>query len=125
MGQATQKLANEIGGGAGASYTPYAGAGAGGAGGGSGGGGGKLGRDVADIKKEVTMSDEELKSLVDLAERKYVNNINLTAQTPVINITGQNTGNSKDDRKALANAIRDMLLEQQAAASLRSTARVT
>lgn len=107
------------------SVSPYiGGAGAGGAGG-SGGGGGKLGRDVADIKKEVTMSDEELKSLVDLAERKYVNNINLTAQTPVINITGQNTGNSKDDRKALANAIRDMLLEQQAAASLRSTARVT
>lgn len=86
--------------------------------------GGSLGSDVADIKKEVAMSEEELKSLVDMAERKYVNNINLTAQTPVINVTGQNTGNSAADRKALANAIRDMLLKQQAEASLRSTARV-
>lgn len=107
------------------SVPPYAGAGAGGAGGGSGGGGGKLGRDVADIKKEVTMSDEELKSLVDLAERKYVNNINLKSQTPVINMTVQNSGGNKLDEKTLANTIRDMLLKQQAAASLRSTARVT
>lgn len=71
------------------------------------------------------MSDEELKSLVDLAERKYVNNINLKSQTPVINMTVQNSGGNKLDEKTLANTIRDMLLKQQAAASLRSTARVT
>lgn len=123
LGGYNQQLANQIGGGAG--YTPYSGGTGAGSGGSGGGGGGKLGRDVADIKKEVTMSDEELKSLVDLAERRYVNNINLTAQTPVINITGQNTGDKAADRRALANTIRDMLLEQQAAASLRSTARVT
>lgn len=86
--------------------------------------GGSLGSDVADIKKEVAMSEEDLKSLVDMAERQYVNNINLNAQTPVITVNGQNTGNTADDRKALANAIRDILIEQAASASIRSTARV-
>lgn len=86
--------------------------------------GGSLGSDVGAIKKEVAMSEEDLKSLVDMAERQYVNNINLTAQTPVINVSGQNTGNSKEDRKALANAIRDIIVEQAASASIRSTARV-
>lgn len=104
--------------------------GLGGVGGGSGGVGGisdsvgsSLGSDVADIKKEVSMSEEDLKSLVDMAERQYVNEINLTAQTPVINVNGQNTGNSKEDRKALANAIRDILVEQASSASFKSTAR--
>lgn len=85
--------------------------------------GGSLGSDVGAIKKEVAMSEEDLKSLVDMAERQYVNEINLTAQTPVINVNGQNTGNSKEDRKALANAIRDILVEQASSASFKSTAR--
>lgn len=85
--------------------------------------GGSLGSDVGAIKKEVAMSEEDLKSLVDMAERQYVNEINLTAQTPVINVNGQNTGNSKEDRKALANAIRDILMEQASSASFKSTAR--
>lgn len=75
------------------------------------------------IEKAVNMSDEDLKSLVDVAERRYVNNINLTAQTPVINITGQNTGNTAADRKNLADTIRDILVEQVAAGSTISTAR--
>lgn len=75
------------------------------------------------IEKSVNMSEEDLKSLVDVAERKYVNNINLTAQTPVINITGQNTGNTAADRKNLADTIRDILVEQVAAGSTISTAR--
>lgn len=85
--------------------------------------GGSLGSDVGAIKKEVAMSEEDLKSLVDMAERQYVNEINLTAQTPVINVNGQNTGNSKEDRKALANAILDILVEQASSASFKSTAR--
>ena len=82
--------------------------------------GGSLGSDVGAIKKEVAMSEEDLKSLVDMAERKYVNEINLNAQTPVITVNGQNTGNTKEDRKALANAIRE---EQASSASFKSTAR--
>ena len=78
---------------------------------------------VSGIEKSVAMTDEDLKSLVDVAERRYVNNVNLTAQTPVINITGQNTGNTTADRQAIANTIRDILIEQVAAGSTRTTAR--
>ncbi len=86
--------------------------------------GGSLGSDVSAIKKEVQMSDEELQSLVDLAQRRYVNEINLTTQSPVINISGQNTGDSEADKKALADTLRDILIEQSSAGTLRSTARV-
>lgn len=80
--------------------------------------------DTGSIKKAVNMADEDLKSLVDVATRQYVNKINLTSQTPIINVTGQNTGNTLEDKKALADALRDIILEQAAAMSSRSTARV-
>lgn len=80
---------------------------------------------VKGIEKSVKMSDEDLKSLVDVAERRYVNNINLTSQTPVINVNGANTGRTAADRQNLANAIRDILLEQTSSGSTRSTARPT
>ena len=82
-----------------------------------------IGDSVKGIEKSVSMSEEDLKSLVDVAERRYVNNINLTSQTPVINITGQNTGNTKEDRQALANAIKTILVEEIASSCIRSTAR--
>ncbi len=77
---------------------------------------------VGGIAKNVGTTGEDLKSLVDLAERRYVNHINLNAQTPVITVNGQNTGDTAADRHALANAIRDILLEEASAASFRSTA---
>ena len=82
----------------------------------------RIAADVSSISKTVSMSDETLKSLVDMAERQYVNNINLTSQTPVINITGANTGHSEADRRALADALRDVLVEQASAGSNSSTA---
>ena len=48
---------------------------------------------------------------MDVAERRYVNNVNLTAQTPVITVNGANTGRTAADRQSLANAIRDILIE--------------
>lgn len=78
---------------------------------------------VDSIQKSVEMTDEDLQSLVDIAERRYVNNINLTSQAPVIQITGQNTGNTAADRQNLANAIRDILVRQVAAGTTTSTAR--
>lgn len=78
---------------------------------------------VEGIKKSVEMTDEDLQSLVDIAERRYVNNINLTSQAPVINVTGQNTGNTPADRQNLANALRDILVQQVAAGSVQTTAR--
>ena len=79
--------------------------------------------DVSGIQKSVSLAEEDIKSLVDMAERRYVNNINLTAQSPVIQVQGQNTGDSAADRRALADAIKDILVEQSSSASLRSTAR--
>ena len=73
-----------------------------------------IGADTRAIRGSVALSEEDIRLLVDLAEREYVTNINLTAQTPVINITGQNTGNTDMDRRLLADAIRDILLEEAA-----------
>lgn len=76
---------------------------------------GDVGKDVKGIKKEVSLSDENLKELVDVATGRYVNQVNLTAQTPVITINGQNTGKTKEDRQALADALKMVLAEQLAA----------
>lgn len=84
---------------------------------------GDIAGSVGSIEKSVKMSDEDIKSLVDVAERRYVNNVNLTAQTPVITVNGANTGRTAADRQNLANAIRDILIEQTASGSTRSTAR--
>lgn len=78
--------------------------------------------DTSAIRKSVSMNEEDLKSLVEMAERQYVNNINLTSQAPVINVSGQNTGSTELDRQSLASTIRDVLLEQSASSSVRTTA---
>ena len=71
-----------------------------------------INRNTAAIKDAVT--DEDITALVDMAERQFVNNINLTSQTPIITINGANTGNTEADRLNLSNAIRDILLAQVA-----------
>lgn len=69
---------------------------------------------TAAIKRSVSLSEEDMKMLVDMAERRYVNNINLTAQTPVITINGQNTGDTAEDLQWLENALTKLLMEQAA-----------
>lgn len=76
------------------------------------------------LKDAVDMTNEDLKMLVDMAERQYVAQVNLTSQTPVINITGQNTGNTAEDRAAMADAVKHVLLEQRASGTYRAYARV-
>lgn len=83
-----------------------------------------IGQDVGSIKKEVSMSEEDIKSLVDMAERQYVNNINLTSQTPVITVNATNNNGAPLSAKDIANAVRDILIEQSASSSVRTTARV-
>lgn len=73
------------------------------------------------IEKSLGLAEEDIKSLVDVAEQRYVNRINLTAQSPVINITGANTGNTVADRQRLADQIRDVLVEQISSGSSRAT----
>lgn len=85
---------------------------------------GGIGKDVGSIKKSVDMSKEDIKLMVDMATHRYVNKINLTAQTPVITVNGANTGNTEADRKSLADTLAIILQEQRAAGSAKSTARV-
>ena len=59
-----------------------------------------------------TLQDEDLTALIDMAERQFVSNVNLTAQTPVITVNGANTGNTEADRNALARAIAQILADQ-------------
>ena len=86
---------------------------------------GDIATGVGNIERSVSMADEDIKSLVDMAERRYVNNVNLTAQTPIITVQGQNTGDTAADRQNLANALRDILLEQASSGSVRSTQKPT
>lgn len=69
------------------------------------------------IAKTVDLSDEQIKMLVDVAERKYVNNVNLTSQTPMITVQGQNTGNTEKDARNLADTLRDVLVDLMNAGS--------
>lgn len=85
---------------------------------------GGIGKDVSSMKKSVDMSKEDIKLMVDMATQRYVNKINLTAQTPVITVNGANTGNTEADRKAMADVMALILQEQLAAGSAKSTARV-
>ena len=83
----------------------------------------QIASNTAGIRKQVSAADEDIRSLVDVAERRYVNNINLTSQTPIINISGANTGNTAADKKSLANAIAQILIEERASSATRGTAR--
>lgn len=81
-----------------------------------------VGKDVKGIKQSVDLSKEDLRYMVDLTTRRYVNQVNLTSQTPVITVNGQNTGNTEADRQALADAIETVLWETIAAGAANTIA---
>lgn len=74
-------------------------------------------KNTGKIAKTVDLSDEQIKMLVDVAERRYVNNVNLTSQTPMITVQGQNTGNTEKDARNLADTLRDVLVDLMNAGS--------
>lgn len=78
---------------------------------------GNIDTNTGKIAKTVDLSDEQIKMLVDVAERKYVNNVNLTSQTPMITVQGQNTGNTEKDARNLADTLRDVLVDLMNAGS--------
>lgn len=78
---------------------------------------GNIDNNTGKIAKTVDLSDEQIKMLVDVAERKYVNNVNLTSQTPMITVQGQNTGNTEKDARNLADTLRDVLVDLMNAGS--------
>ena len=78
---------------------------------------GNIDKNTGKIAKTVDLSDEQIKMLVDVAERKYVNNVNLTSQTPLITVQGQNTGDTEKDARNLADTLRDVLVDLMNAGS--------
>ncbi len=78
---------------------------------------GNIDNNTGKIAKTVDLSDEQIKMLVDVAERKYVNNVNLTSQTPMITVQGQNTGDTEKDARNLADTLRDVLVDLMNAGS--------
>ena len=78
---------------------------------------GNIDKNTGKIAKTADLSDEQIKMLVDVAERKYVNNVNLTSQTPMITVQGQNTGNTEKDARDLADTLRDVLVDLMNAGS--------
>lgn len=74
-------------------------------------------KNTGNIAKTVDLSDEQIKMLVDVAERKYVNNVNLTSQTPMVTVQGQNTGSTEKDALNLADTLRDVLVDLMNAGS--------
>ena len=77
-----------------------------------------INKNTGKIAKTVDMSDEQIKMLVDVAERKYINNYNRSDQVQqVFNINGQNTGNTKQDAQAIADILRDKLVDLMNAGS--------
>ena len=83
-----------------------------------------ISKDVGNIAESTSASEEDLKAMVDIAQRKYINNINLTTKAPVINVSGQNTGSTLADRRAIADTIQQIIAEERASSSYRSTAQV-
>lgn len=71
---------------------------------------------VKNIEGDVKLSDEDMKIYRDLAERRYMNNVELQTLAPNINVTLGQGANAKNLKpKDVANAIAKVLAEQQAA----------
>lgn len=71
----------------------------------------QIASDTDSIKGAVSTTQEDLKMMVDMAERRFVANVNLSAPAPTITIQGQNTGNSREDTRRMLNQIAKVLQE--------------
>ena len=69
---------------------------------------GSINKNVGAIRKSVDMAEEDLKSLVDYATRRFVAQFNLQHLAPQITVNGQNTGNTIADAEAIAETIKQM-----------------
>lgn len=92
------------------------GAAAGGGAGGSGGGGGKGKTNVGTVDKvkDVTLSDEDLKIYRDLAERRYMTQLELKTLAPNISVSIPESAAKNLTSEDVANKLKVMLIEQMA-----------
>lgn len=71
---------------------------------------------VGKIHEPVKLSNEDLKMLLDLADRDYVNKINMTQLTPEVHVH-VDTGGGDVDAEQVADRIKHMLIEQAASST--------
>ena len=73
---------------------------------------GKEGGDVGKIKSDVSITDEDLKYLRDIAERNYI--VRLQQVSPNATINYSSSGDTEQDAKKLLAMMEDMIVEQVA-----------
>lgn len=78
---------------------------------------GKTAKAASSIAKSVDKSKEDIKSLVDIATRRFINNVNVNSAAPVINMSVNATDSTPEGRKKLADTLRDILIEQRSSGS--------
>jgi hypothetical protein len=96
-----------------------------GAGAGSPGGGtkGKTNVGTVDKVKDVTLSDEDLKIYKDLAEQRYMANVELQTLAPNISVSIPESAAKNLTSEDVANKLKVMLIEQMASHTAVSHAR--
>lgn len=70
--------------------------------------------EVGKIKNDVSLADEDLKMLVDMAERQYVSKVNVKTLSPEVKIEVTNNNGEELDEKKIASAVKYVLEEQVA-----------
>lgn len=68
---------------------------------------------VKSIQDDVSLADEDVKMFRDLAERKYINKIELKTVQPNISITENNKGSGGSDAKGIANLLAKIIEEER------------
>jgi tape measure domain-containing protein len=89
-------------------------------GGGSRGGGGKSKVSTVDKVKNVNLSKEDRQLLYDIAEKKYVNSVNVKTLAPNTQITVNNNGSKSVSAGDVAAAVRKVIEQQTSVHSGRS-----
>lgn len=72
---------------------------------------------VGKIEKDVNLADENIKLLRDMSERRYVAAVNLTLPQTNVSVNQSVTGGSPSDIQAIADGIKNLLLEGNASHS--------
>lgn len=75
---------------------------------------GKVGK-VGKIEDDVKLSDEDIKMYRDLAERRYMNNIELQTLAPQINVSIPESAAKNLTNQDIADKLKEILIEQAAA----------
>lgn len=73
-----------------------------------------IGSDVSSIKKDVSLAEEDVKMLVDMAERQYVIKINNETNAPNVSVNVTNSGSKSLSGQEIAREIGKILMTQSA-----------